>query len=296
MQPYCEVKNIFDSFHMKYSSKHISLTTKHGKELVVAPPFRAICQASITVADIDTDLLGTFSGEVPREGSPREVVQKKARLGMQLTKLPYGIATEGSFGPHPSLPFLPYHEEVLVFIDDELGMTLFEHTGTDDTNFYHSVITTSQELDEFATRVKFPAHGVIIRPSTNSREVPFSKGITNQSTLEKEFYRAKAVSDQGKVLIETDMRAHLNPTRMAVIAKLAERLAIRLSTPCPKCSSPGWGVTKVARGLPCCDCGSPTELPYGEVFSCAKCTFEEIRPMDQKNEVVSSMYCSLCNP
>lgn len=283
---------------MKYSGKNFSLTTKHGKERVIAPAVQSICQASILVAEIDTDELGTFSGEIPRIGTPRDVVQKKARLGMQKLNVPYGIATEGSFGPHPSLPFLPYHEELLVFIDDELGLTLFEHAGTDATNFSHSIISTEQELREFAERVKFPEHGLIVRPGGTSAKTnaELEKGITHLATLEEAFRRAKAESDEGKVFVETDMRAHLNPTRMAVIAQLGERLARRLSTPCPQCSTPGWGVTKIARGLPCCDCGTPTELPLGEVFTCCRCSFEEVRPQEHANGLVSSMYCSLCNP
>lgn len=287
---------------MKYSGKKFSLATKHGKEVAISPALEAMCQASIQIADIDTDELGTFSGEIPRVGSPREVVQKKARLGMQKTKLPYGMATEGSFGPHPSLPFLPYHEEVLVFIDDELGITLFEQLGTDKTNFQHSIVSTPQELEEFASQVQFPEHGIIIRPSTssgssrNSSNLVLTKGITTRTDLEEAFYKMKAASEEGKVLVETDMRAHLNPTRMAVIGKLADRLAQRLATPCPVCSAPGWGATKVARGLPCCDCGSPTELPLGQVFSCCKCLFEEVRPLEHADGLVSSMYCSLCNP
>jgi hypothetical protein len=281
---------------MKYYGKNISLATKHGKELVVAPAIQAVCNASIVVAEVDTDQLGTFSGEVPRQGTPREVVQKKARMGMLKVNLPYGIATEGSFGPHPSLPFLPYHEEVVVFIDDEIGITLFETLGTDTTNFQSSIVSNAKELDEFASRVKFPEHGVIIRPYGTPRNVSLSKGITSQTSLEEAFHSARLMSNEGKVLIETDMRAHLNPTRMSNIAKLAERLAKRLVTPCPKCGSPGWGATKVARGLPCCDCGSPTDLPCGEVFTCTKCRFEEVRAIQNATEVMSSMYCSLCNP
>ena len=41
------------------------------------------------------------------------------------------------------------------------------------------------------------------------------------------------------VRVESDMRAHMNPTSMIVISQLAEKLDQRLSILCPKCKLPG---------------------------------------------------------
>ena len=47
----------------------------HAKELAVAPPFRRLLAAEIVVASqLDTDELGTFSGEVPRPDALVECV------------------------------------------------------------------------------------------------------------------------------------------------------------------------------------------------------------------------------
>ncbi len=66
-----------------YRSRTAALATQHGKERVVARPLWAALGLIVTVpAEINTDLLGTFAGDVKRTGTPREVVIRKARLGM----------------------------------------------------------------------------------------------------------------------------------------------------------------------------------------------------------------------
>ncbi|MFU0507935.1 hypothetical protein [Pseudaminobacter sp. NGMCC 1.201702] len=49
-----------------------------------------------TAPALDTDVLGTFTGEIPRAGSTREAAIAKARLGMAATGLPRGIVSERS--------------------------------------------------------------------------------------------------------------------------------------------------------------------------------------------------------
>jgi hypothetical protein len=55
-------------------------------------------------------------------------------------------------------------------------------------------------------------------------------------------------STDGQVFIQTDMRAHMNPTRMKVITELAEKMDNRLATLCPKCSCPGGGLLIMLKG------------------------------------------------
>src|SRR6202012_948723 len=50
-----------------YTHKRIGLATIHSKERAIAPPFRRLMGAEVIVPpNLDTDVLGTFSGEVPR--------------------------------------------------------------------------------------------------------------------------------------------------------------------------------------------------------------------------------------
>jgi len=52
----------------------------HGKERVFARPLRVALGLELVVPEgLDTDRLGTFSGEVERVGSPWEVAIRKAR-------------------------------------------------------------------------------------------------------------------------------------------------------------------------------------------------------------------------
>jgi len=106
-----------------YAGRIASLGTKHDKERAVERAFRFALGLDVMVpADLDTDLLGTFSGEVPRTGTALEVCERKARLAMTSAGLPLGIANEGSFGPHPYIPFIPAGLEVMTFIDDGRGL------------------------------------------------------------------------------------------------------------------------------------------------------------------------------
>jgi len=59
-----------------YSGITAAFATKHLKEKIIAPIFSQL-EIEISVAKVDTDLLGTFSGEIPRVGTSREVVLKK---------------------------------------------------------------------------------------------------------------------------------------------------------------------------------------------------------------------------
>lgn len=79
-----------------YVGSRVVLANMHGKDTAIAPVLRARLGLVVTTApDLDTDVLGTFTGEIPRAGTIREVA--KARLGMAATGLPIGIASEGSY-------------------------------------------------------------------------------------------------------------------------------------------------------------------------------------------------------
>lgn len=249
----------------------ISLATKHWKENAIAPAFWKHMGASIYVPWMDTDVLGTFSGDMERPGTALETAILKARLGMQLSKLPYGVASEGSFGPHPSLPLLPCDTELLVYIDDERRFMLHETLIAVQTNYAHACTDKVEQARTFLAAVKFPSHGVIVRPNLwQDRGIIYNQ-VINDTAFEAAFSASKAASGDGKVRLETDMRAFRNPTRMQVIAMLAERLAKRLATTCPACDSPGWGRVRVEYGLPCRWCGDPTEFVKAEIEGCVKC-------------------------
>lgn len=280
-----------------YRDRQVALSTMHDKQQAIAPAFMATLGASVVVtAGLDTDALGTFSGEVPRRGTMREAAIAKARLGMCAAGLPFGIASEGSFGPHPQIPFMPGAIELMTFIDDERDVVILESRVVDETNFSHRVVTPADSLEDFITRVQFPSHGLIVRANAGDVHFGMVKGIQSLELLRAAMTEAARLSADGKAHIETDMRAHMNPTRMRSLAVLATQLAQRLASACPSCTTPGWGRAGVVSGLPCEACGTPTEMVVAEVFGCAKCEHTERRPRRDGLHYAKQSHCPYCNP
>lgn len=280
----------------KYKNKKCALTTMHSKESVIAPAFLKNLDMVVEVASFNTDLLGTFSGEIERVGKPFEVAEKKARMGMSLNKLPYGIANEGSFGPHPFIPFINGNTEILIFIDDEIGLKIHETNFTAETNFSHSCLSSLDEAEEFLKNAQFPSHGIIVRANQWQKNQKIFKGITDLSGLEEAFLASKKDSVDGKVWLESDMRAHMNPTRMKFIGELAEKLSSRLAKSCPSCNSPGFGMAGMEAGLICEYCGSPTEMIKNDIYGCAICDYKEFHEHDPNTKFAQPFYCQICNP
>jgi len=280
-----------------FSGRRAVLATMHGKDQAIAPVFRTSLNLIVVPAKgIDTDALGTFSGEVPRRGTMLETAVAKARLGMERARLPFGMASEGSFGPHPLFPIIPAGFELLAFVDDERGTTIHESLVIEDTNFAHLVAAPKEPIAKFLAQVGFPSHGLIVRPNVGGTEAALAKGIVDLPALQSAIAAAAALSDDGSARVDTDMRAHLNPTRMKSLIALATRLSDRLSRLCPSCAAPGWGRIKVIQGLPCEMCDTATEWVLSEVFGCAACTHQEERPRADGLTHTGPANCPACNP
>ncbi len=258
-----------------YAGRAAVLATRHGKERLLARPLRVAPGLRLRVPpDLDTDALGTFTGEVARVGTPLEVARRKARLGMEAMGLPLGLASEGSFGPHPAIPFLPADHELLLFMDDERSVEVVEQMVSERTNYAQVAARSADDLDGFLARAGFPAHAVIVRANavdTADAAAGIVKGIRDRAALAAAVTRCAAASNDRLARVETDMRAHMNPSRARVIRRLATRLARRLATLCPDCGAPGWGVVERVPGLPCGWCGAATDLTRAEVRGCAAC-------------------------
>jgi len=280
-----------------YCGRVSVLTTKHGKQRAVARPLRAALGLIVTLPEeIDTDLLGTFTGEVERAGTPRDVAISKARLGMRASGIPLGLASEGSFGPHPLIPVLACDHEILAFVDDDQEITVVESLLTENTNFGHCTARTLIDLAALMKQAQFPSHALIVRPNDGIKPGFMFKGIADPETLEDAVNRCAAASADGMAHVETDMRAHVNPTRQKAIRRVAFRLARRLASPCPSCGAPGWGRTRVEKGLPCQACGTPTELVRQQIFGCPRCNHTDVRPRSDGWQYAEEGQCPYCNP
>lgn len=298
----CQINQVTPKQPEKKAKKHLYsdqtcvVATMHDKEKVIAPVFLDLLDLKVIKAKIDTDQLGTFTGEVEREGTPLACARQKCELAMKESKVVIGIASEGSFGPHPLIPFVACDHEILYFRDQERGFTLHQSLLSTKTNHYAEAFSDTGRLQAFCDRALFPSHGVIVRPNKSKNNGVIFKGIQTHDALEEAFLKCCLLSDDGKSLVETDMRAHMNPTRMEVIRELADSFAKRLATPCPLCHTPGWGIVDRQKGLECKICGSETEMTKFEVFGCPKCSHTENRARPDGLTHADPQYCEWCNP
>ncbi len=280
------------------TGRRAALATMHGKERAIAPPLeRAVGLRLVVPPRLDTDSLGTFSGEIPRPGPMRETAIAKARLGMEAATLDLGLASEGSYGPHPDIPFVAAGVELLVLVDDRTGLIVTEQIMFEDSNYDHAVAASLDELGPFLDRVGFPSHGLIVRPNRrHPGEGLLFKGLTGEGNLARAIELCRSASPVGEAFIQSDMRAHVNPTRMQKLNDLAERLARRLGCLCPACEAPGFGRIDVEKGLPCAWCGGATFLVRRLVFGCAACDHGELRPRPDGLTKADPGHCVFCNP
>ncbi len=101
-----------------FEGRKLVISTKHQKEHVLGPILeRALGVQAFVPKNLDTDQLGTFSGEVLRLHDPLTTARKKCQLAIELTGCDMAISSEGSFGSHPSAFFLPANVEWLIFLD-----------------------------------------------------------------------------------------------------------------------------------------------------------------------------------
>ena len=279
------------AFH-PYSGKSVALATLHEKGALIAPAFKEILQMVVEEVAIDTDSLGTFSGEIERVGSAKETALRKARLGMEASGSMRGLASEGSIGPDFFIPFIQSDVEIITFIDDELGIELVESYRSTEITAHTITIDSAVDLSEFLKKADFPHHKLIVR--TSQKPITFCrKGIATEESLHSAI--TEGLQQVPSLVIESDLRAHCSPSRGKNIAAAAEKLARRLRELCPECAAPGWGVVGYEKGLACAECGEISDDALkSEILGCTRCSFKQ----EGKTlaEVIDPSRCNLCNP
>lgn len=274
-------------------NRNIAIATMHSKETVIATLLEKSFQLSCSVPDLNTDLLGTFSGEIERIDSPLDAARKKCERAMELTGFDLAIASEGSFGAHPMIPFAHADEELVLLVDRKNNLEVFGTDLTTDTNFSGCRVTSLDEAKQFAQKVLFPSHGIIIRNRENSSEQIF-KGITDVKRFETII--SDMILNQQEAWVETDMRALYNPTRMKAIERATIQLIEKLNSLCPSCSTPGFWITERIAGLPCSLCHQPTKSTLAHTYSCLVCDFTDKKSYPRDVRFEDPMFCDFCNP
>ena len=276
-----------------YTNTTFALLTKHGKDRAIAPRFAEALQATINVVDsFDTDTLGTFTREIPRFGRQLDAAREKAELAIEMSGCPLGLGSEGSFTPGP-FGLGSFNLEVITLVDRVRGL---EITGAlrEVGHQASGTFETWDALADFAQKMKFPSHALVVRPN-DENDPHIHKDLTDWDTLRTAFDQCRASSQSGAIFVESDLRAHRNPSRMKNIGAACEDLLARMLRFCPACEAPGFGLARLESGLPCSWCGEPTNDWKAEEFRCVSCTHIESKPRADRQKANPGL-CPHCNP
>ena len=81
-----------------FNGRRLLIVTKHQKEKVIAPLLEKELGVKCMVTEnFDTDVLGTFTGEIERVHDPVTTARNKCHMAMELSDCDLAIASEGSF-------------------------------------------------------------------------------------------------------------------------------------------------------------------------------------------------------
>lgn len=276
-----------------FFGKTLCIATKHQKEKVLAPLFESLGFKVHVANNIDTDILGTFTGEVKRLYTPNETLKKKCDLALQITKADFVLSSEGSFGPHPNIPFLYANEEHLLLYNTFDRNEIYAQNLFTQTNFNSQEIYSWTALKNFCAHVKFPQHALILK-SMQLNQTDIVKGICSYEQLKLAYNRFK--HNRNVIIAETDMRAMYNPTRMQNIKQLAQKLILKIQSKCPHCNLIGFDIVDSISGLPCKRCFNPTASILKHIKKCKGCNFILEVPPSHKLSHEDPMYCDFCNP
>ncbi|MFZ6754861.1 DUF6671 family protein [Undibacterium sp. Dicai25W] len=264
-----------------------ALLTCHGKQVALEEPLAQAGYAVFTVSDFNTDSLGTFTGEIAREGTMLEAARRKAQLACSLSGARFGIGSEGSFGGDPWFGITGWGREVLVWYDAKEQLEISAFVQGPETNYANKCVSDLEEALTFAAAIGFPQHGIVVGQPDG---IIYDKSCSDMQALSICVIKAL---EYGAVDLATDMRAHRNPKRMQMIARCAQDLATRLATHCPQCQAPGFGAHAPVLGALCEECHMPTQQARAVVFKCVACGFESEK---QLRTAVTANYCDYCNP
>ena len=167
------------------------------------------------------------------------------------------------------------------------------------TNYSSCSGVDPEAIAGWLRQVGFPRHALMVRPMEGETSAVggwLAKGVHDPVQLAWLMAEAVRLSPVRQAWLETDMRAHCNPTRRVAIRQLAFRLVRKVASECPACGAPGWGMVDTIVGLPCEDCGLATRLVLREVMGCVACSHTESRPRRDGREAADPMHCDYCNP
>ncbi len=273
--------------------KHkVALATKHGKLDQLLPAFERLENFELVLAEIDTDVFGTFSGETPRISSPMETGIAKAKAGAAKLGLDYGLASEGTIAPNPAIPWATIDHELLVLVCLSRDITIYETHQSASIVAKSETLSPGIDLDAIFKVFDLPNHAVNLSYSKQS-SLSIEKGLRDLDQLR---IRIESLWSEGyEPLMESDFRAMSSPSRQANIQACAEKLVARIAAECPGCSEIGFGKISHEFGVPCVGCGEVnSRIAKSERLGCVACDFFELRDLGITS--IDPSRCDGCNP
>ena len=282
----------------EFLGRVVAIATMHRKEQAIAPLLEAALGVKTLVPqDFDTNAFGTFTRDVDRPADQRTTARIKAEAALDLTGATLAIASEGSFGPDPTMPLLPCDRELVLLRDRQDNLEIVGQVLSSETNYRSQTIRSFAEALTFAQAIGFPEHGLVVMPAASSQPTAsIAKGIITEAALQAAVEIALKQSATGTIHIETDMRALYNPTRMSVIAEATQALLETIARRCPQCSCPGFSEVKRFPGLPCSLCQMPTLLTLLRLYECQRCQFQQKESFPDGEQTADPALCPYCNP
>lgn len=278
-----------------YQDIDVVLLSMHDKAPLIAPAAQALGWRIHTDATFDTDSLGTFSRDIPRQDDQYQTALHKAKLACQRNGARYGLGSEGSVAPDPSTGLIQLGVELLVLYDAAVDKAV---TGSAraPSPMQRLVCHDRHDLAAAALRLGAPLQHLVLFAGDltalrNANPAPIAKGITDLAALQQ---LAAPFWAHGSITLETDYRAFACPGRQQIIAQAAMDLITRLQSQCPKCQQVDFSVRDRRTGLPCQACGFPTPLTKALVRRCTDCGYEQVEPVAVP--YADPTRCPLCNP
>ena len=258
-----------------YHKARFVLTTSSQKEQAVKPALEKYFSAQVILVKSHEDKAAS--------------AVSKAQEGTKRTGEILGIGSEGQFTES-------IDEEILVLFDQQRKHIVTERMRTGDTNYATTTARNIDELGAFLKLMDFPTHAIVVSSHHPKSDAPTFKGIQDYRKLREALHSVLPYSESNLAQITTDMRAHMNPTRMRAISMTTERLCRKLLQLCPKCAAPGFSMMSHTKGLECETCHSPTLLAREEHWLCTACMHSETRGRNDGMTTSPATYCTVCNP
>ncbi len=279
------IRSAKDNKHTWYRRRAL-IVTKHGKERVITPLLQRTFAMQVELLLLNTDVHGTFTGEVPRVGSAKETLQRKIADAFPFTdRGDIVVASEGTFFQDMLGPV-----DIELVAIHEVG---FESPIVGVCRSYNSNAARFQVCDEVTVQraiaaIGLPSHGAVLRVDG----AVFEKGIHEVQILTN---LAREFLGKGTAVeIESDMRAYHNPRRMRTIARACADAIRSACIFCPSCDEPGFCVVEAIPGAPCEWCHMPTSIAKAHRIACRCCGFEVVS--ETGTPYAEQRWCPDCNP